>query len=289
MTKSMTTTIQLSLTASVLGLMTPVASQQQHRVPVIPNPRIIGGVSPPQSRYPYTVSLTYFGAHFCGGSLIAPDIVLSAAHCAGYSSSVEVGRFDRSKGTLIDENILDLLLKSSDDGVVNLMDEEYYESIDVKYEIKHPAFDSKTVDNDFLLLKLAKVSMIPSPPLAKLNVDPEIPDKPGQELLTMGWGDTDPDPNVNTPSNLLLSATLNYVSNEECRMAEGVVQDEEQGPMSVSFRPMITVSSWHTLWLMQVANQSLTHSGFIITLSYHLFFFCTGKHDVRSRQARRNR
>eukprot|EP00804_Cyclotella_cryptica_P020213 CCRYP_010909-RB/>CCRYP_010909-RB protein AED:0.05 eAED:0.05 QI:308/1/1/1/0.66/0.57/7/705/511 len=239
-TMSKTTSGHLFLMASALGLAKPVASQQHHRIPVIPNPRIIGGVSPPESRYPYTVSLTYFGTHFCGGSLIAPDIVLSAAHCAGYSSSVEVGRFDRSKGTRIDENILDLLLKSSDDGVVNLMAEEYYESIDVKYEIKHPGFDSKTVDNDFLLLKLAKVSMIPSPPLATLNVDPGIPATPGQELLTMGWGDTDPDPNINTPSNVLLGATLNYVTNQDCRNVEGVVQDEEQGPMSVSFRPMIT-------------------------------------------------
>lgn len=167
---------------------------------------------------------------------------------------MEVGRFDRSKGTLIDENILDLLLKSSDDGVVNLMGEEYYESIDVKYEIKHPGFNSITVENDFLLLKLAKVSMIPSPPLAKLNVDPEIPDTPGEELLTMGWGDTDPDPNVNTPSNVLLGATLNYVSNEDCRKVEGVVQDDEQGPTSVSFRPMITVSSCDYL-LLQLANR----------------------------------
>jgi len=43
--------------------------------------------------------------------------------------------------------------------------------------------------------------------------------------------------------------------------------------MSVSFRPMITVSSWHTLSLFLVANQSKTHRGFITTLSYHFFFF----------------
>lgn len=178
-----------------------------------------------------------------GGSLIAPDIVLSAAHCAGYSSTIEIGRFDRSKGTMLDEQVLESLLAESQDGVINLMSGDYYESIEVEYEIKHPGYDSTTVDNDFLLLKLNKVSMVPNPPLANLNTDPDTPAEKGTELLVMGWGDTDADPNVNTPSDVLLGADLNYLSNTECRAIEGEVDDEEKGTMYVSFRPMITVSS----------------------------------------------
>jgi hypothetical protein len=169
-------------------------------------------------------------------------MVLSAAHCAGYSSTVELGRFDRKKGTPIDEQVLEDLLAESEDGVVNLMASDYYESIEVEYEIKHPAYDATTVDNDFLLLKLNKATMVPNPPIANLNTDPDVPEAKGTELLVMGWGDTDADPNVNTPSNVLLGADLNYLDNNECRTIEGEVQDEEQGTMVVSFRPMITVS-----------------------------------------------
>ena len=39
-------------------------------------PRIIGGGIAPEDEYPW-----FYSANGCGGSLIAPDIVLSAAHC----------------------------------------------------------------------------------------------------------------------------------------------------------------------------------------------------------------
>lgn len=188
-----------------------------------------------------TPMLYYLPHRNSGGSLIAPDIVLSAAHCAGYSSTVDIGRFDRSTGTLLDEQVLESLLAESDDGTINLMNEEYYESIEVEYEIKHPGYNKDTVENDFLILKLNKASMVPNPPMATLNTDANVPEERGEELLTMGWGDTDADPNVNTPSDVLLGATLNYLSNAECRTIEGQVEDEEKGSMFVSFRPMITV------------------------------------------------
>ena len=46
-----------------------------------PSTRIIGGDEAIEDRYPYAVSLSDDFGHFCGGSLIARDVVLSAAHC----------------------------------------------------------------------------------------------------------------------------------------------------------------------------------------------------------------
>ena len=45
--------------------------------------RIIGGTEAKERRYSYTVSLQDKYGHFCGGSLIAKDVVLTAAHCQG--------------------------------------------------------------------------------------------------------------------------------------------------------------------------------------------------------------
>ena len=52
--------------------------------PSLQRPRIIGGSTAPPTRYPYTVARTHGGSDFfCGGSLIAPDMVLTAAPCLG--------------------------------------------------------------------------------------------------------------------------------------------------------------------------------------------------------------
>ena len=54
--------------------------------------RIINGEEATEGRYSYAVSLQDKWGHFCGGSLIAPDVVLSAAHCAGGEYTVVIGR-----------------------------------------------------------------------------------------------------------------------------------------------------------------------------------------------------
>ena len=177
-----------------------------------PQTKIIGGTLPPDGKFPFIASLTYFGSHLCGGSLIAPDLILTAAHCAGYASEVEIGRYDRSLP----------------------FEEGVHERIAVTFEVKHPQYDAHTVDNDFMLVKLLEPSVFH--PVITLNTNSDIPSKNGEELTVAGWGDKNPNPDVHTPSLQLLQVQLEFIPNDICMETTGYIENGEL----VSYEGLIT-------------------------------------------------
>ena len=155
--------------------------------------RIIGGYEAVEGRFSYAVSLQGPLGHFCGGSLIARDVVLTAAHCQGVAHSVVLGRHD---------------LADFDGDVFA-----------VKAELPHPKYDGILSNNDFMLIFLDGYSAAEDVVAVRLNSDPLVP-AAGRDATVVGWGDTDIS-FVEDISDVLMKVVVSVVSNDEC----GAVED----------------------------------------------------------------
>ncbi|CAL1685716.1 unnamed protein product [Lasius platythorax] len=61
------------------------------RVPFLPfSPQVVGGSEAPENEYPFIVSLQQYGSHFCAGSIVDSQWVVTAAHCILAVSSFDV-------------------------------------------------------------------------------------------------------------------------------------------------------------------------------------------------------
>ncbi|XP_017082346.2 trypsin [Drosophila eugracilis] len=151
---------------SVVALVALVASCQGHPDIDFPFGRIVNGESADIENFPYQVSIqTTKGSHFCGGSLIAADTVLTAAHCMqSYAASelqVRVGSSSRSSGG---------------------------EVVTVRAFKYHEGYNSKLLINDVAIMKLST----PVRQTSKIRTIELADSEPvsGTDAVVSGWGTT---------------------------------------------------------------------------------------------------
>jgi len=162
------------------------------------SPRIVGGTEAAPGRYPWMTALFYRGCspskcQFCGGALVHPSWVLTAAHCAAGISP---------------NRPIDAFLGSTD-----LADPG--ERHRVAELIIHEDFDPNTLDNDLALLRLDTPSAQPIVRIIEDN-DPDGLTAPGQPATIIGWGATS---EGGEGSRRLLEITVPIVTHEQARVA----------------------------------------------------------------------
>ncbi|KAF1323956.1 Serine protease trypsin-like protein, partial [Globisporangium splendens] len=194
------------------------------------SPLILGGTIVPVGSNLYTSGLreTATGQNECGGTLITPRHVLSAAHCAGFAGYISVGSH---------------FLSGSTDG----------QRIRVSREIIHPSYRSPSRNsNDFMIVELAT----PVTGIAPARLDAGTGAVVGATATVLGWGDTS---DGGSPSRELRQVGVPIYSNTNCARvlsidgtmlcAGGVAnrdscQGDSGGPLINSAGTLIGVVSW---------------------------------------------
>lgn len=181
---------------------------QKRRVSA-PSPRIINGVEADPALFPYVVVLTSKHILKCAGSLIAPDLVLTAAHCSESFDEVQVGRVNRSDDT------------------------ELYDSLIVESIHTHPEyFRNRFLDpdpHDYAIVKVFGSATIPTrrqrrpgggayggyDPVIRINRNDNVPYS-NQPMQVAGWGAVDP-LDWNRQSDVLRETDAYYIPTEDCK------------------------------------------------------------------------
>jgi len=126
---------------------------------------------------------------FCGSTLIHEDVAVTAAHCF---TVWEAGRNGVCIGGIQDD---------CSDAMDRITVEQLY---------IHPDFDPDTLENDIMLLKLARPS---SAPVALWNANATVPESKSL-AIAIGLGRSDPEKNVYPET--LLEVTMNIGERETC-------------------------------------------------------------------------
>ncbi|WP_317493149.1 serine protease [Haloechinothrix sp. LS1_15] len=183
----------MAIAATLVVSLGALAGHSATAEPGQPSPTIVGGSDADQI-YPFMAVLSQGGEHYCGGVVIDPEWVITAAHCVAdrdpASVTLRIGSTSRSSG-----------------GVVTTADELH----------AHPDFDWDDPGGDVGLVRLRE-------PVRTEQVGLGEPAGEGTPVRLLGWGQSCPEADCGEQPDTLQQLDTEVVGSEACDDIDGAVE-----------------------------------------------------------------
>jgi len=187
------TTTQIIMFFAFLLVLVAVATAEECGKPEVQGIRVIAGKTAVRGSWPWQVLMKFGGRASCGGTLIAPQWVVTAAHCVyrregmPYMFSVVLGEHDRERH------------------------EGSEQEIQVMKVFRHPQYSPHVLNNDIAMFKLMRPAKLGK--YVKTACMPSQDPPAGSKCYITGWGKTR---HPGSMTRVLQQGLLPVVSNKAC-------------------------------------------------------------------------
>ena len=246
---------------------------------VAPRPRIVGGAESTRYEYPFVASIQhceigYYCSHNCGGSLIADQYILTAAHCFGAypkPSEYQIMTYGHSVKAVTWEPATQ---------------HECTDVVKVEHIGCHAAYNKDTMEADICILRLQRKPKC-FDALREKGMIPYLDfnggaSTPGAVATVAGWGakfeggeTTDEQREVDIPliSNAQCNAAYGYILDDMlCAAVDGGGKDSCQGDSGGPLFVPRSIGGWAQVGVVSfgIGCGTATHPGVYSRVSYYI-------------------